>query len=708
MGTEDDTSRTGGPATLAARLQGVRQRGFVGRTDELERFRSALQDELPPFAVLFVHGPGGVGKSALLSRFEQEARDAGRTPVSLDGRSVDPTPQGLLAALGHALGVPEGDAVATLAGRERAVVVIDTYELLGSVDGFVRHTLLPQLNEDVVVVIAGRDAPQPGWRSDPGWQDLVQEVALRDLPPEAARALLSARGVPEDRHAEALAVARGHPLALVLVAEVLAQRPPGRPFSLTDAPDVIQALLRRFLQDVPSPAHRDTLLACAHATVASELLLREVVDDTAGHDLFAWLRDLPFSELLPDGVALHALVAEVLDAEARWRDPDYYEQVHQRVSRHLGRRIANTAGRAQHRAMQQLIRLHRFSPVARQFFDFDAAADDEVWVEAATAEDRDAIIEMAARHEGVASADVARWWLDHQPEAFTVFRTPGTRRPTGFIAHVRLGDQPGDEVEADPVVAAVWRHIRTTAPMRPGEQVLVVRYWVDERTHQGIATHHLVSTTAARDWVTTPGLAWAFVVLHEPEFWAPMFTFIDFRPVADVEVTIGDHHHGLFARDWRATSVAAWVQLVTQRMVSPAEHDQQLPPVHERLQVLSEEEFRGAVRDALRGYARPDGLGDNPLLQTRLVVDHAGGRTPAETLARLLEEATAALAEHPRDEPRRRALELTYLRPSPTQEAAAERLGLPSSTFRRHLTEGVDRVVTWLWERELRGHGTGS
>ena len=52
-----------------------------------------------------------------------------------------------------------------------------------------------------------------------------------------------------------------------------------------------------------------------------------------------------------------------------------------------------------------------------------------------------------------------------------------------------------------------------------------------------------------------------------------------------------------------------------------------------------------------------------------------------------------------------RALERTYLRPAPTQEAAAELLDLPFSTYRGHLTRGVERVVDWLWQRELYGSG---
>ena len=34
---------------------------------------------------------------------------------------------------------------------------------------------------------------------------------------------------------------------------------------------------------------------------------------------------------------------------------------------------------------------------------------------------------------------------------------------------------------------------------------------------------------------------------------------------------------------------------------------------------------------------------------------------------------------------------------------AARDLGLPFSTYRRHLTQGMDRVVAWLWDQEIYG-----
>jgi len=40
---------------------------------------------------------------------------------------------------------------------------------------------------------------------------------------------------------------------------------------------------------------------------------------------------------------------------------------------------------------------------------------------------------------------------------------------------------------------------------------------------------------------------------------------------------------------------------------------------------------------------------------------------------------------------------------TPTQEAAAELLDLPFSTYRYHLTNGIKRITEWLWQRELYG-----
>jgi len=137
--------------------------------------------------------------------------------------------------------------------------------------------------------------------------------------------------------------------------------------------------------------------------------------------------------------------------------------------------------------------------------------------------------------------------------------------------------------------------------------------------------------------------------------------------------------------------------LAQQRVMSAAE----APPAP---LALSQAEFEDSVRQALRDLHRSDLLARNPLVRTRLVRDRAEGQEPAAaTLKALLGAAVETLREHPRDDKLWRAVERTYLRPAATQERAAAALGLPFSTFRRHLTQGVDRVVSWLWDREVYG-----
>jgi hypothetical protein len=119
---------------------------------------------------------------------------------------------------------------------------------------------------------------------------------------------------------------------------------------------------------------------------------------------------------------------------------------------------------------------------------------------------------------------------------------------------------------------------------------------------------------------------------------------------------------------------------------------------------LSQPEFDQAVRQALRDLRRPDLLGRNPLLRTRVARDRAGDEEPsAAVLEAMVRAAVEALGEHPRDDRLRRAVERTYVRPASTQERAAAALGLPFSTYRRHLTQGIERVAAWLWDQEVYG-----
>ena len=168
-------------------MPGRAEARFVARQSELALFKSALAAERPPFTVLHVHGPGGVGKTTLLREFARLARDAHRTVIALDGRDIPPSRQALLRALDEALGGGGTSGAARLAVPDRSLVLIDTYEALSTLDTWLRDTLLPDLPAGVIVVLAGRGAPALPWRTDVAWAALTRIIELGNFAPGRKR-----------------------------------------------------------------------------------------------------------------------------------------------------------------------------------------------------------------------------------------------------------------------------------------------------------------------------------------------------------------------------------------------------------------------------------------------------------------------------------------------------------------------------------------
>jgi DNA-binding SARP family transcriptional activator len=312
--------------SLARRLQAARRRAFVGREPEIAAFRSALDEAGPAFTLLFVTGPGGVGKTTLLRRFADEAADAGRTVVEMDaGRDADDTPAAFEAA-----------ASPILAADARTVLLVDGFEKYQTLEPWLREDFLPRLPLGSGVVFAGRRRPARAWRSDPAWQEILEVVELGELSERDARKLLEAREVPVGRRKSVLAFAGGNPLALSLAADS-ARRDEGRVDDAGWFPsqEVIGALADQLVGDAPSAEHRQALDVCALLPTTNEELLRAALPDADTAALFAWVRELPFIESGPHGVHPHGVVREILDADLKWRDPERHQTMRARVLSHL-------------------------------------------------------------------------------------------------------------------------------------------------------------------------------------------------------------------------------------------------------------------------------------------------------------------------------------------------------------------------------------
>jgi hypothetical protein len=247
----------------------------------------------------------------------------------------------------------------------------------------------------------------------------------------------------------------------------------------------------------------------------------------------------------------------------------------------------------------------------------------------------------------------------------------------------------------DPVVRALLDHADRTAPPRPGEQIHISRFQggvVDyERQDYGALAP---SVAALITWLTRP-LAWSFTVTSTPEVWGPFFEYLAFTRITDLSV--GRRTFVLYGMDWRRLPVDVWMDLMNDRertgTTGPA------PASLLRPAPLGREAFAAAVRTALRNLHRDDRLAANPLMGTRLAQGPSG--PSADVCRSQLRRAVACIGRQPRGAARHRVLDRTFVRPAPTQEAAAEVLGLPFSTYRRHLAAAVDDLVDLLWAVEI-------
>lgn len=667
---------------LSDRIDRARRERFVGRQAEVELFRTALLADEPPFAVLHIYGPGGAGKTTLLHELARIATELGWPVVHLDARDIEPTSAAIDLAAQAARHAANG-----------SVLLIDTYEVLDGLDGWMRRTFLPQLPANSLVVMAGRQPPS-AWREDGAWAELTRVVALDNLQIEESQAYLTARGVPAEQHAALLAFTRGHPLALSLVAELYAQGNGAMLGSAPAAHDVIRSLMERFVRDAPTAQHRQALELCAIARTTTEAMLANLFDAEAAFLLFQWLRQLSFMEQGPYGIFPHDLVREVLDADLHWRNPNHYADLQQVALRYLRRAAQAASGQARQRLRMDTIYINRRAPGMRDFFVWDAA--DAAYAESAQAADFPAIIAMVLRHEGEASAAIARHWLARQPAAFLIYRT-NDGEAYGCMAHLALEHATAEDAAIDPAVAAALAHVAAHHPIQPGDAISHMRFWMARESYQLITV--AVNVTAANcviHWTTTPRLVWSFVTMSNPTLMAPHFESIHFQRTPAADFTVGGRQYGVFSHNWALMPLTVW-QIDTRHAdlgIADAGRAAAGEAKASPAPVLSKREFAAALRQALRDYTRPDLLAANPLLNTALLTE----RTPA-ALQALLGDAVTALNQNPKDAKLYRALWRTYIEPEATQEQAAERLDLPFNTYRYHLTNGIDRLTTMLWQR---------
>lgn len=685
-------------------LKEARSAAFVGRGKELEFFSNLAFAEDPSVYMLYVHGPGGQGKTTLLNRFREECEAKQIRHLRLDGREITPHPSSIMEAMMHALELQSAaDVFETLENWDsKAVVFIDTYEKLTPIDEWMRQDFLPQLPAHVFTVISSRNPPAQHWLADPGWKALLRVLQLRNLSPDESIEFLTKKGVPESDHRAALDFTHGHPLALSLVAEIYAYDGDQR-FDPATSPDIVRSLLDLFLEQVPGPAHRAALEICVLALNTTEPLLKEAMELMDAMPLFDWLRQLSFIESNKLGLYPHDLVREAVTADIRWRNPEWYTELHERIRNFYIKRIRETTGEAQRRYLLELIYLHRLGALVKQFFEWQENASN--WIDNVQSSDLLVLEKMVERHEGSASAAIFKYWSTHPAAQIWVWRDT-FKVPIAFVLKLDAQNLDAAAVAPDPAVLKVLQYRDQQLHLRSGEQVALFRFWMAEDTYQSVSNLQSSIFLSIVQYYFTPGLAVSMLSCALPEFWQQVLNYADLHQLPELNFSNGEVAHGWYAHDWRKRPPFDWLELLGKREIGdPTSQDAMANKNSLEVMILSEAEFAESVELALKNYHQRDFLLDNPLIRSRLVLKETGA--DADVAARIavlkkqLEVVLQSIEASPTDNKYYRVLYRTFFNPVGSQEKTADFLNMSFSTYRRYLKTGAERITALLWRLEL-------
>jgi len=652
--------------TLGARMSLEDRRRFVGRTAELTAIDELFVDE-PPASVVLLHGPGGIGKSALLREVARRGTSAGWSPFLVEGRDLPPVPDAV------------DEALASARRLNRPLVLVDSYEHMAALGHHLRRVVLPELPDDAIVVIAGRQPPDPGWLQG-GWEAVTREIELSPLSSDESLALLASHGLEDRSRAPQLAAwAAGSPLALTLLARA-GGHPAWQPGE--DEPrELVRTLVARLVDDELDLPRRDVLWVACIARVTTAGLIRDVLADVDASGAMRWLARRSFTEPLADGITLHDLVRRALRADLHQRDPERERDLRRRIVDSV--HAAAVAGRPLLTIdLAELLE----TPEFRALYGWEGAVRNRL--------DRVRAGDAEQVADNLAAIDGSEWWeptsvlFEHAPSIVTI-----ARDTTGALCGYGIAVTPASAppvARADPVLGPWLAHARDLAP---DGNVLLCRDLIDFTRDPTSRIQAMLNVSA----VLRSGLA------------NPRYVYLPIDPQRDDLVTfsalLGARHvpeldldvervqcHLLDCGPGGALGLQRDVLYLELGLPAPGTPEPPTPTPSPPGAVDPT-----TVRDALRNLRVPVVLADSPLARGHGVDERAG------SVRRLLEQAAAhAFGDSADEHLLHQVLVRGYLDPGASHEHTARELNLSRAAYFRRLRRASERVAEYLAGGGLR------
>jgi len=534
-------------SSVSDRLAAAAAAALVGRAEERARLIELLAPDGP--AVVFVHGPGGIGKTTLVCG---TLAPLPMTCAILDGRSMEPTVPGALAALGAALGGPAPTSAGAVAEQICAVgldvLVIDSFERLNLLDGWIRNELTHALPATFTTVLVGRRGPNVAWRTAPGWRSLLGELVVGPLTAADVDRLLAGYGIRDQDATRIRTFARGHPLAVVVAAEALA-RGPALPLGSGAPAEVVEELFAVMLDDL-GPRERTIAEAASVLRRVTLPLLAAVLDEPDVEQAWRTLRGLPFTVTTVAGVELSGPAASVVLEALELRDPARVRRLRTRAARAI---VDSLAHGPDWESTADLLHLVQ-NPLIRNAYVPPGMLQHPA--EQARSEDHDEIVAIARRFAGEESARHAEGWWQARRDPFVVVRA-ADGGVAAFSVTATVDDRTGS-ASGDPLVRAVADHLRDD-PIPPGTQAVVFR-WVLGRRHGERPTPEVATLVIdlKRTYLQLRAtLRRVYTVVTDWPTEAPVLRVMGFDLLT--QVAVGDRRFVLACLDFGPGGVDAWI-----------------------------------------------------------------------------------------------------------------------------------------------------
>lgn len=668
---------------------------FVGRSEEMALLMQCMSS--PAWKLLHIHGPGGIGKTTLLQLFAQTI--APDRCLYLDGHSNFQLPQDFLHQIRRWLpqpadGTTEINALNAYAAEHGGIILLlDTFEMWGAIEDWLRREWIPGLCPSVKIVSAGRYPLEDQWVRN-GWQALIQNMELQPLTFLEIQLYAKTRGIADQRIIDSLQrFSNGLPLALSLACEIILSRGNTQFLDQFQADHIMMYLIEELTRDLAGNGWKSYMEAASVVWRFDQELLQFMLQENIQNDQFRAFCRLPFVTRSSDGWSLHDSIRQWVFIDLRNRMPQTF-QTYRRLAREALHQCEKLLPHKKAELAFERLYLHELDFVRDLRFQWD----DRLRLRECREQDVELVEQLYLEHLQHQSNFIIGethlknlirplWQID--PSSF--YGLWKGRELAAFCSCILLTEQTVRIFGSNPITRPI------TSRFRPGRRQYLLSI-------TGVATHlepnitgsvaralvHIIERNKDAD----------FLDLISIPYWLDYLPLIGFQraPWADSTTPLGVKYMG-YQLELRDEDLAARLNRIYSQLESSAPLEQQLACVNPQESGLCLEEAVKLVRRALKHFQRlpfqPElALTLRPLLPESLPESEQKADKIAELVQNSIHDTMQIFLAGSEEEQRFYSiLQHAYIKKIGTHETVSDYLNIPIKSYYRYLKAAVQSLT---------------